>query len=231
MDTAANILFQSISAVYEGTISGNSLYPDLYFSENNKKNYYYGFKLQGLAVSRIIARFYKLKKAVCLDILWLVDDSNINGNGIVTIFQKSGEIKIDGSPNEYIRGLKKDAMIHSCYPDLLNLNDFFDKIIVGSKGYISTKKMKETDSKLADLPTNLFGFSRILLKSNSLTNEKYIDSAINGMLAIIDLVQRSLEKLYYSEPKKEDAGVYCVRCGYKLPNDSYYCAFCGSKQR
>ena len=41
MDTTTNIIFRSLTAIYDGTISGSSLYPNLYFVDNKKTNTFY----------------------------------------------------------------------------------------------------------------------------------------------------------------------------------------------
>ena len=114
MDTITNIIFRSLTTIYEGTISGSALHPNIYFLENNKLNTYYGFNLQDVIPTRLITRIYEEKKHIITDLLWLVDDSKITGNGHISFTEKSNKISVEGEPKEYIK-LLFDGASHTFF--------------------------------------------------------------------------------------------------------------------
>ncbi len=230
MDTITNIIFRSLTAIYEGTISGNVLHPNLYFLENNKKNTFYGFNLQEVIPTRLITRIYEDGKKIITDLLWLVDDTKITGTGNISFVGKSNKIEVEGEPKDYVKLIQEDATINACYGDLLVYPDYLDLVIVGSRDLSSDKIKSVTKLNIQNIPTNLFGFSRTVLDTKKIKDEDYQDLAINSYLALVDLVHRSLELLSKFSQKEVGEIVFCVRCGQELPSSSYYCPSCGSKQ-
>jgi hypothetical protein len=230
MDTITNIIFRSLTAIYEGTISGNVLHPNLYFLDNNKENIFYGFNLQEVIPTRLITRIYQDGKKVITDLLWLVDDTKIAGKGNISFTGKSNKITTEGDSKDYVKLIQDDATIKACYEDLLNLPDYLDFVQVGSRDKSSEKMQSITKLNVTNIPTNLYGFSRTILDSKKVKDEDYQDQAINSYLALIDLVHRSLELLSKYSQKENGEIVFCVRCGQELPSSSYYCPICGSKQ-
>ncbi|OLS32504.1 MAG: hypothetical protein HeimAB125_08190 [Candidatus Heimdallarchaeota archaeon AB_125] len=230
MDTITNIIFRSLTAIYEGTISGNVLHPNLYFLDNNKKNTFYGFNLQEVIPTRLILRIYEDGKKIITDLLWLVDDSKINGKGNISFTVKSNKIVVEGEPKDYIKLIQDDATINACYEDLLVFPDYLDLVLVGSRDWSPDKIQSITKLNIPNIPTNLYGFSRTVLDAKKIKDEDYQDSAINSYLALVDLIHRSLELLSKYFQKENGGIVFCVRCGQELPSSSYYCPICGSKQ-
>ena len=230
MDTTTNIIFRSISAIYDSAISGSSFHPTLYFEDNNKNNTYYGFRLSEVIPTRLVIRTYEEGKDCIIDMLWLVDDSKITGKGCVTFYSKNNEIVVKGDPKDFVSRLKSDATITACYKDLIESSDFLDRVIIGTKDSCPSKLQNETKLSLDNLPTNLFAFSRSVLNLKKIKNEDYQDVTINGFLAIIDILHRSLEILSSLSQKTIETKSYCIRCGEKLPSDSYFCPICGTKQ-
>ena len=230
MDTTANIIFRSISAIYESAISGSALHPTLYFNENDKDNTYYGFRLSEVIPTRLVIRTYEEGKSCIVDMLWLVDDSKVDGKGCVTFYPKSNDISVKGDPKDFISIIQSDATISACYKDLIDPSEFFERVVVGTKDSCPSKLQSETKLNLGNLPTNLFAFSRSTLNLKKIKNEEYQDLTINGFLAIIDLLHRSLEILSSHYQAKTDSKNFCIRCGEKLPTDSFFCPICGTKQ-
>ena len=230
MDTTTNIIFRALTAIYDGTISGSSLYPNLYFSENKKTNTYYGFRLQEVIPTRLIVRIYTEGKRTVTDLLWLVDDVKVSSKGRILFEQKSKKIEVKGSPKEFSDILNKDATISACYSDLIVLPDFFNSAFIGTPDSFSPKHESDSMLNITKIPTRIFGFSRSILDSKKLDDESYQDTVINSYLALIDLIHRSLEVFSkYSQQENGDI-VFCVRCGQDLPANSFYCPICGSKQ-
>jgi hypothetical protein len=230
MDTTANIIFRSISAIYESAISGGALHPTLYFDDNDRDNTFHGFRLSEVIPTRLVIRTYEEGKSCIVDMLWLVDDSKIEGKGCVTFYPKNKDISVKGGSKAFISAIQSDATISACYKDLIEPIDFFEKVTVGTKNSCPSKLQSESKLNLSNLPTNLFAFSRSHLNLKKIKNESYQDVAINGFLAIIDLIHRSLEILSTQFQKKSDSEGFCIRCGEKLPSDSYFCPICGTKQ-
>ena len=230
MDTAANLIFRSISAIYEGTISSSTLYPTLFSGDDEKKYTYYGFRLREVIPSRLIVRIYEENKNTIFDMLWLVDNSKVEGKGNTVFSLKSSKMDVDGSPTEFIKKIKVDATIQACYGDLEASDEFFEKAIIGSKKLFPTKYKNQTQLNIDKVPTPLYAFSRCKLSSKKIKNEAYQSNAVNGFLALIDLIHRSLEILFLLTQETKTSKVFCIRCGQQLPQDSYYCPICGSKQ-
>lgn len=230
MDTATNIIFRSLTAVYNGTISGDSLYPSLYFSEIHKKNTFYGFRLHDIIPTRLILRIYEDGKKIVTDMLWLVDNTKFITRGLVFFSEKSKSIEVDGKPKDLISLINSDATINACYTDLVILPDFFDKVVVTTKDTELSKILTEANVKCNNIPTELYAFSRIKLNAKDTNDEYYQDIAINSYLALIDLIHRTLELLSKHSQKENGELVFCVRCGQTLPSSSVYCPICGSKQ-
>lgn len=230
MDTAANIIFRSINAIYEGAISSSALYPTLYFLDNEKKCTFYGFRIREIIPTRLIVRIYEEAKNFVIDMLWLVDDIQIEGKGHLLFTRNSSKINAEGFPKFYINKAKEDVTIQACYEDLLLPSDFFQMMVVGSKELFPPKIQSETKINIGKIPTQLYSFSRIILNQKKVKDEEYQDMVINGFLAIIDLVHRSLEILNSLNQMSKGPDVFCIRCGQKLPSDSYYCPICGTKQ-
>jgi len=230
MDTAANLIFRSISAIYEGTISSSTLDPTLFSGDNDKKYTYYGFRLREVIPSRLIMRIYEENKNTIFDMLWLVDNSKIEGKGNTVFSLKSSKMDVDGSPRDFLKRIESDATIKACYGDLEANDDFFDKAIMGSKELFPSKLSNQIQLNIDKVPTPLYAFSRCKLSSKKIKNEDYQGNAINGFLALIDLVHRSLEILFLVTQETLKSKVFCIRCGQQLPLDSYYCPICGSKQ-
>ena len=230
MDTAANLIFRSISAIYEGTISSSTLYPTLFAGDDVKKYTYYGFRLREVIPSRLIVRIYEENKSTVFDMLWLVDNSKLEGKGNTIFGLKSSKMEVDGTPKDFIKRLESDATIKACYGDLETYDDFFDKAIIGSKELFPSKLSNQTQLNIDKVPTSLYAFTRCKLISKKIKNEEYQSNSINGFLALIDLVHRSLEILFLITQENQKSKVFCIRCGQQLPLDSYYCPICGSKQ-
>ena len=230
MDTAANLIFRSISAIYEGTISSSTLYPTLFSGDDEKKYIFYGFRLREVIPSRLIVRIYEENKNTLFDMLWLVDDSKIEGKGNTVFSLKSSKMDVEGSPKDFIKRIQVDATIKACYGDLEVFDGFFDMAIVGSKDLFPSKFSSQTQLNIDKVPTQLYAFSRCKLNSKKIKNEDYQSNAINGFLALIDLIHRSLELLFLITQENKKSQVFCIRCGQQLPLDSYYCPICGSKQ-
>jgi len=229
MDTIANVIFRSLSAIYESSISSSALHPTMYFHEGERKSTYYGFRLHDVIPTRIIARINEENKKVIIDMLWLVDDSKISGKGHSIFTQKSSQITVEGESKTFIQKIKEDATILACYNDLVESEEFFVKTIVGSKDWFPDDIKNETQVNIENVPTILYAFSRCIINKKKLKNEQYQDITINGLLALIDLVHRSLEILS-SISQKDLPTTFCIRCGENLPSDSYYCPICGTKQ-
>lgn len=230
MDTATNIIFRSLTAIYDGTISGDSLYPALYFSEPEKASIYYGFRLHDVIPTRLIIRIYEEGKKTITDLLWLVDNTKFLSENHAQFFIKSKEIQVEGESKDYISLVRSDATISACYEDLMLLPNFFDKVIVGTPDWAPPKIVSEINVNIQNIPTKLYGFSRTILNSKEIEDEHYQDKAINSYLALIDLVHRSLELMSKHSQKQNGDLVFCVRCGQELPSSSVYCPICGSKQ-
>ncbi len=230
MEAAANMVFRSINAIYESAISSSTLYPTSYFLDNEKKCTFYGFRIREVIPTRLIVRIYEEAKNFVVDMLWLVDDIKIEGNGQLLFSEKSSKITVEGSPKFYINKAKDDVTIQACYEDLLVPSDFFQMMIVGSKEWFPPKLQSETKINIGKIPTHLYSFSRCILNQKKIKDEEYQDIVINGFLALIDLVHRSLEILNSLNQKHKGPDVFCIRCGQKLPSDSYYCPICGTKQ-
>ncbi|MHA1668868.1 MAG: zinc-ribbon domain-containing protein [Candidatus Heimdallarchaeaceae archaeon] len=232
MDTATNILFRSLNAIYESTISSGSFYPSLYFIEKKKKNTYFGFRLNGIIPSRLIINLHEDGKNIVFDMLWLVDDSKTRGNSFVHYYKKTQQIVIDSLDKSLLKILKHDASLNACFDDLREIKHFPFEILVANKKFISKDSFKNFYLKFNNIPTQLFAFSRFILEKNRIKNEFYQDESINGILAMIDLIHRTLELLNKFSPQTESKdNVFCVRCGQKIPEDSYYCPLCGTKQK
>lgn len=229
MEAAANIIFRSISAIYEGTISSSSFYPNLYFKEINKRNHFYGFRLREIIPTRLIVNLYDEGKNLNVDMLWLVDDSKLQGKEIVSFTIKNSIIDIDCSTKVLMKTMEKDATLNACFNDLIALPESIERVIIGSKEKFSIKN--GTTLKISNVPTELFAFSRIIFNPKKITNVDYQDTLINSIIALIDLIHRTLELIYGLEQKKSGDPVFCIRCGQKLPTDSFYCPICGTKQR
>jgi hypothetical protein len=229
MDTIANIILRSLNAIYESSISSSALHPDLYFSEGEKTSTYYGFRLHDVLPTRLIIRVNEENKKVIVDMLWLVDDSKISGKGHVIFTQKSSQIAVDGESKTFIQNIKDDATIQACYNDLVGTEEFFVKAIAGSKDLLPESIKKETQVNIENVPTILSAFSRCIINRKKLKNEQYQDNTLNGLLALTDLIHRSLEILS-SISQIDQPTTFCIRCGEKLPSDSYYCPICGTKQ-
>ena len=230
MDTTANIIFRSISAIYESAISGSALHPTLYFDDTERDNTYYGFRLNEVIPTRLVIRTYEEGKSSVVDMLWLVDDSKIEGKGCVTFYPKGNDISLKGASKDFISTLQSDATISACYKDLIEPSEFLNKVVVGTKNSCPSKLQNETKLNLSNLPTNLFAFSRSTLNLKKIKDETYQDIAINGFLAIIDLLHRSLEILSSHAQIELKSKTFCIRCGENLPIDSYFCPICGTKQ-
>ncbi|MBY8999802.1 MAG: hypothetical protein KGD64_02710 [Candidatus Heimdallarchaeota archaeon] len=230
MDVAANIIFRSVGSIYEGTISSSALYHTLYFEESNKKTTYYGFRLREVIPTRLIVRIYEDGKNSVIDMIWMVDDSRMEGTGFVYFQPKSSKISVSGESKSFINKILSDATIDACYPDLLQKSNFFDGLMLGSRDKFSSKLRKELQLKIENVPTLLCAFSRCVLDTKELNNEDYQEEIVNAVLSLIDLVHRSFEILSLANQKKDESTIYCVRCGHELPSDSYYCPLCGSKQ-
>ncbi len=230
MDTPTNIIFRSLTAIYDRTISGDSLYPALYFSDIDKTSTFYGFRLHEIIPTRLIIRIYENGKKTITDLLWLVDDIKFITQGHAYFQVKSKNIQVEGESNEFISLINGDATINACYEDLILLPDFFDKVIVGTPDWAPPKILSETKVNIQNIPTKLYGFSRSILPTKELEDEHFQDTAINSYLALIDLIHRSLELLSKDSQKKNGDLVFCVRCGQELPSSSVYCPICGSKQ-
>ena len=230
MDTSANLIFRSICANYEGTISSSTLCPALLCGDDEKKYTYYGFRLREVIPSRLIVRIYEENRSTIFDMLWLVDNSKIEGKGNTVFSLKSSKVDVDGTPKVFIKKLESDATINACYGDLEEYEDFFDKAIISSKDLVSSKLSNQMQLKIDKVPTHLFAFTRCKLVSKKIKNEEYQSNAVNGFLALIDLVHRSLEILFLITQETEKTKLFCIRCGQQLPQDSYYCPICGSKQ-
>ena len=230
MDTTTNIIFRSLTAIYEGTISGDSLYPAIYFSEVEKPTIFYGFRLHEVIPTRLIMRIFEEGKKTITDLLWLVDNSKIITKNHVYFSMQSREIQVEGETKEYISLIREDATIKACYTDLQELPDFFGQVIVGTPEWAPSKIISETKINIPNIPSKVYGFSRTILITKELENEHYQDKAINSYLALIDLIHRSLELMSQHSQMKNGDLVYCVRCGQALPSSSVYCPICGSKQ-
>lgn len=230
MDTITNIIFRSLTTIYEGTISGSALHPNIYFLENNKLNTYYGFNLQDVIPTRLITRIYEEKKHIITDLLWLVDDSKITGNGHISFTEKSNKISVEGEPKEYIKLFENDATITACYGDLLTLPNYLELVLTGSRDWSPSKIQSTTKLNIPNIPTNLYSFSRTILDAKKVNDEDYQELALDSYLALIDLVHRSLELLSKFTQKEKGEIIFCVRCGQELPSNSFYCPICGSKQ-
>ncbi len=230
MDAAANIIFRAISAIYEGTISSSTLYPTA-FSDDSKKQYtYYGFRLREVVPSRLVVRVYEENKNLFYDLLWFVDDSKMEGKGHAIFDSKSSKISTTGTPKEFVKKLVSDASIKACFEDLESYENFFEFASAGSREMFPEKLQNEAELILNKIPTALYAFSRCKLNAKKLKNEDYQETAINGFLAIIDLIHRSFEILFIIAQETLKSNVFCVRCGQQLPVNSYYCPICGSKQ-
>ena len=230
MDAAANIIFRSINAIYDSAISSSTLYPTLYFLDNDKKCTFYGFRIREIIPTQLIVRIYEEAKNLVIDMLWLVDDVKLEGKGYLLFSKKTSKISIDGSPKFYTNKVKEDVTIQACYEDLLIPPEFFQMMIVGSKELFSPKIQNEVGLNIGKITTNLCAFSRCFINQKKIKDEEYKDVLINGFLALIDLVHRSLEILNSLNQKHKGPDVFCIRCGQKLPSDSYYCPICGTKQ-
>ncbi len=230
MDTATNIIFRSLTAIYEGTISGDSLYPALYFSESEKASIYYGFRLHEVIPTRLIIRIFTEGRKTITDLLWLVDNAKHISENHALFSIKSKEIHVEGEPKEYVSLINSDATLSACYEDLLVLPNFFDMVIIGTPEWAPPKILSETKVNIKNIPTKLYGFSRVILNSKEIEDEHYQDKAINSYLAMIDLIHRSLELMSKHSQKQHGDMVFCVRCGQELPSSSVYCPICGSKQ-
>ena len=230
MDTITNIIFRSLTTIYEGTISGSALHPNMYFLENNKLNTYYGFNLQDVIPTRLITRIYEEGKHIITDLLWLVDDSKTTGKGHISFTEKSNKISVEGEPKEYIKLFENDATITACYGDLLILPNYLDLVLTGSREWSPAKILSITKLNIPNIPTNLYSFSRTILEAKKIKDEDYQELVLDSYLALIDLVHRSLELLSKYSQKEKGEIIFCVRCGQELPLNSYYCPICGSKQ-
>ena len=230
MDTTTNIIFRSLTAIYSGTISGDSLYPALYFLETEKPSTYYGFRLHEVIPTRLIARIYEEGKKTITDLLWLVDNAKIHFKNHALFRIKSNEFQIEGESRPYISMIRNDATITACYGDLLAIPDFFDMVIIGTPEWAPSKLLSETKLNIQNIPTKLYGFSRTILSTKEMTDEHYQDEAINSYLALIDLVHRSFELMSQHSQKKNGDIAFCVRCGQELSSSAVYCPICGSKQ-
>ncbi len=230
MDTPTNIIFRSLTAIYAGTISGDSLYPALYFTETQKPSTYYGFRLQEVIPTRLILRIYSEGKKTIADLLWLVDNAKVLSNNHAHLIEKSKEILVEGESKEYISQIKNDATISACYEDLLFLPNFFDYVIIGTPNWAPDEILSKTKLNIRNIPTKIYAFSRTILNTKELEDEHYQDKLINSYLAMIDLVHRLFELMSKQSQKLNGDLVFCVRCGQELPSSSIYCPICGSKQ-
>ena len=72
MESAAKLLFQSISSIYDSTISSSALQSQICFKSLNKPTYYYGIRLNDSIIpDRLIIRITENKKDIFIDLLWL----------------------------------------------------------------------------------------------------------------------------------------------------------------
>ncbi|MHA1685701.1 MAG: zinc ribbon domain-containing protein [Candidatus Heimdallarchaeaceae archaeon] len=232
MDTVAKILYQSISAVYEGTISSSLQYPIVYFFENNKRNTFYGFKLQSIHPTRLIARRYEgSKSTTVVDLLWLVDGIKFSKIGYAHISPKSSSISITGDPTEFIKTLEKDPLIQASIPDLIYPKKFLQYILVSSIEQASPKLLANTLIDLRKIPTRIYAVSRVNFNNKYLEDSSYFDATVNCLIASIDVIHQTIDELLKTDriPIEEEKA-YCIRCGMEIPIKSYYCPFCGAKQ-
>ena len=231
MDIPTNIIFRSLTAIYAGTISGDSLYPALYFAESEKPSTYYGFRLHEVIPTRLLLRIYTDGMKTISDLLWLVDNAKILSKNHAHITIKSKDnIQVDGKSKEYVSLIRDDATIKACYEDLLQIPNFFDQVVIGTPDWAPSEILAKTKVNIQNIPTKIYGFSRTVLNTKDLEDEHYQDKAINGYLAMIDLIHRSLELMSQQSQKLNGDLVFCVRCGQELPASSVYCPICGSKQ-
>ncbi|MHA1867650.1 MAG: zinc ribbon domain-containing protein [Candidatus Heimdallarchaeaceae archaeon] len=232
MESAAKLLFQSISSIYDSTISSSALQSQICFKSLNKPTYYYGIRLNDSIIpDRLIIRITENKKDIFIDLLWLVNSHDfIIKNCALFSYQKK-KITCSSNSKEVKILLEQDPSISACYDDLIKVEGLFQKILVGSKYCYFQKVFDEIGVDFDKIPTTSFAISRSILKQKELRNFQYQDFTINSFIAIIDIVQRSFEllNLQRKREKKIDE-IYCVRCGYKIPSSSYFCPFCGAKQ-
>ncbi len=231
MDTIAKLFLKSISSIYEGTISDSSFYPSLYFNDNDHNSIYYGYRVSNILPSRMFVRIKSIKKWKYMDVLWLVDNSELTGEGCTTYEKKKKDINIYGEPDDFIKVITKDATIKACFPDISNDNNLFDKAVVGSRDCFK-EKGEQLGINPASIPCQYIAFSSLRVDNNLTDNKQYQDKIIYSFLSLIDLVHRTLDILTKREQKSKskEKKVFCVRCGYSIPESSYYCPFCGSKQ-
>lgn len=231
MDTIAKLFLKSISSIYEGTISDSSFYPSLYFNDNDPNTIYYGYRVSNILPSRMFVRIKSIRKWKYMDILWLVDNSELTGEGCITYEKKKKDINIDGEPGDFIKEVTEDATIKACFPDISTDNNVFEKALAGSRECFK-EKGDQLGINPASIPCQYIAISTLRVDSNLIQNEQYQDKIINAFLSLIDLAHRTLDLLTKREPKLKSKAkkIFCVRCGYSIPESSYYCPFCGSKQ-
>ncbi|MHA1115407.1 MAG: zinc ribbon domain-containing protein [Candidatus Heimdallarchaeaceae archaeon] len=232
MESAAKLLFQSISSVYNSTISSSALQSQICFKPLNMPSYYYGIRLNDSIIpDRLIIRIAENKKEVFVDLLWLVNSPNFVIQNCALFSYMKKKITCSSNSREIKSLLEHDASVTACYDDLINVDGAFQKVLIGSKYCYFQKVFDEIGVEQDRIPTPSFAISRSILKKKELNNPRYKDLAINSFIAIIDIVQRSFELLSSQRKEKKNVNeMHCVRCGYKIPPSSYFCPFCGSKQ-
>lgn len=231
MDTIENILYRSISAIYESTVDVNAQYPFVYFFDNNKINMYYSFKLQSIHPTRLIVRRYQENKNITiLDMVWLVDGVKFYKKGFATIIPKSSTISIEGEPQEYIENLNSDPLIKASISDLVKPKKFLEYVLISSIAQQSPKIISKTLIDLRRIPTSVYSVSRLRFEHKLLEQPKYFDDTLNCILATIDLIHQGIDVILQTKPTVKEEKYYCIRCGMAIPSGSYYCPYCGAKQ-
>ncbi len=230
METATKNFFRALGSIYDGMISSSSFYPALYFTENKKTNIYYGFRVAGIMPTRLVARFYEQNNDIIIDTLWLIDNSNLSGEGCVYYNFKKSHLNIDGEPQTLLSKIRSDATIQASFPDILALPEVLEGAVIGSSLCYNPSKIHSYDINIVNVPGNIIVFTRSKLSIKKLQDIRFQEKTVDALISLVDLVQRTLEIYVNHKSYKSSEMVFCVRCGQSLKSDSFYCPYCGGKQ-